>query len=240
MSAAHVLYVATSNAGKLRDFAAAAAAFSQVGLFEIATLPGLSAIAAPAEDADSFQGNAEIKAMYYSRHAPGALVFADDSGLEVDALGGAPGVYSARYAERAGALGLELGASCHEATGLHAAAPLDAATLDAANNRHLLAELAQALPDAGLPGHLDHRTARYRCVLALAQDGACLGTAEGSVAGRILLEARGEGGFGYDPLFYLPALGQTMAELDQATRLRLSHRGEALRAMLPRLAELLR
>ena len=223
-----MLYVASSNAGKLRDFATAAAAFSQAGSFEIALLPGLSQIDAPNEDADTFHGNAEAKAIYYSRYAPGALVLADDSGLEVDALAGAPGVYSARYAERASALGDSPDSSRHDVSGL-----------DAANNRHLLAQLTQALPETGLAEHLDHRRARYHCVLVMARDGICLCTTEGSVAGQILSEGRGEGGFGYDPLFLLPELGQTMAELDQATRLQLSHRGQALRAMLPRLADIL-
>ncbi len=92
------VYVATSNAGKLRDFALAA------GELRLLPLPGLETIAAPAEDAETFEGNARAKATYYSLHAPGAVVVADDSGLEVEALGGAPGVYSARYAERGGAL----------------------------------------------------------------------------------------------------------------------------------------
>ena len=214
------LYVATSNQGKLRDFAVAAESFfgGPDHGFALRTLPGLEAIPAPAEDADTLEGNARAKACSYSLHAPGSVVIADDSGLEVDALDGAPGVYSARYAESAGALTGEA---------------------NAANNRHLLAELARVLTPSGLLASLDHRSARYRCVLAAAQDGACLCTGEGSVEGRILLAARGEGGFGYDPLFYLPALEQTMAELDPVTRLGLSHRGEALRAMLTRLGAVL-
>lgn len=215
--AANILYVASGNAGKLRDFAVAADRFADGGSagWMLLPLPGLEAIAAPAEDASTFEGNAREKAIYYSRHAAGAVVIADDSGLEVDALGGAPGVYSARYAERAGALD---------------------GPLDAANNSHLLAELARAGPADHSP---THRRARYRCVLAAARDGVCLVTAEGSVEGLILPAPRGEGGFGYDPLFYLPALDRTMAELDAATRLGLSHRGAALRALLPELAALL-
>jgi len=215
--AANILYVASGNAGKLRDFAVAADRFADGGSagWMLLPLPGLEAIAAPAEDASTFEGNAREKAIYYSRHAAGAVVIADDSGLEVDALGGAPGVYSARYAERAGALD---------------------GPLDAANNRHLLAELARAGPADHSP---TQRRARYRCVLAAARDGVCLVTAEGSVEGLIRPAPRGEGGFGYDPLFYLPALDRTMAELDAATRLGLSHRGAALRALLPELAALL-
>ena len=133
---------------------------------------------------------------------PGAVVVADDSGLEVDALAGEPGVYSARYADLA-----------HVALG---------ATTDDRNNAHLLAQLGSATD----------RRARYRCVLAAARDGVVLHTAEGVVEGEILSVPRGTGGFGYDPLFYLPAHLQTMAELDPTTRLTLSHRGRALRALL--------
>ncbi len=197
------VYVATSNAGKLRDFALAA------GELRLLPLPGLETIAAPAEDAETFEGNARAKATYYSLHAPGAVVVADDSGLEVEALGGAPGVYSARYAERGGALVGEV---------------------DAANNAYLLAELARV-------GGTE-RVGRYRCVLAAARNGVCLATAEGQVEGSILSAPRGEGGFGYDPLFYLPPLGRTMAELDAGSRLAMSHRGIALRALLPELARL--
>ena len=215
------LYVASSNRGKLRDFEVALSEFARLdgAAFSILPLPGLGAIAAPEETADSFAGNAEAKAIYYSLHAPGRLVIADDSGLEVDALDGAPGVYSARYAEQAGVFKDER-----------------EMTRDAQNNAHLLAELARALEPADLLASLDHRGACYRCVLAAARDGACLVTAEGAVEGQILLSPRGQGGFGYDPYFYLPALEQTMAELSAAMRLRLSHRGAALRALLSKLA----
>ncbi len=234
-----VLYVATGNAGKLRDFqlaaegpAGAAAGFgiAAEGLaradaegLTLLPLPGLPSIAAPPEDAESFVGNAQAKATYYSRFAPGEVVIADDSGLEVDALDGAPGVYSARYAERAG--------TARDAAG---------GRLDDANNAHLLAELARVLTPAGLVDSLAHRSGRFRCALAAARDGACLCTAEGDVGGLILPTQRGEGGFGYDSLFYLPKLQKTMAELDRAMRLGLSHRGAALRALLPKLSALLK
>ena len=223
MTSRQTLYVASGNGGKLRDFAAAAETFALAGGagWEILPLPGLASIPAPDEDAETFAGNACAKAIYYSLHAAGEIVVADDSGLEVDALGGAPGVYSARYAARAGKLIAPEG------------------RLDEQNNQHLLAELARVLAPKDLLTPLDHRAARYRCVLAAARDGACLCTAEGSVAGRILHAPRGNGGFGYDPLFYLPTLRLTMAELDAVTRLTLSHRGEALRALLPRLASTL-
>ncbi len=193
------IYVATSNPGKLRDFALAAASDARVCL---APLPGLAAIPPPPEDEPTFEGNARAKAIYYSFHAPGELVLADDSGLEVDALHGAPGVRSARYAEDSGFQ--EGGAT------------------DARNNACLLHALT------GIAG----RRGRYRCVLAAARDGQVVHIAEGTVEGEILAAPRGTGGFGYDPLFYLPSLQQTMAELDAPTRLSLSHRGAALRTLL--------
>ncbi len=192
------LYVATSSLGKLRDFSVAAMQDSTG--WTIATLPGLAAIAAPPEDGATFAENAAAKAIYYAEYAPGELVLADDSGLSVDALDGAPGVYSARYAE-------QLGFSSFAGE-----------TKDARNNHCLLAELNRRdVPPA--------RHAQFRCALAVARDGVLLATAEGSVAGEIQEVARGTGGFGYDCLFLLPELGKTMAELDAETRLRLSHRG---------------
>jgi XTP/dITP diphosphohydrolase len=198
------LYVATSNPGKLRDFAVAAAEERDV---TILPLPNLETIAAPAEDEPSFEDNARVKAVYYSRFLrPGEIVVADDSGLEVDSLAGEPRVRSARYAADAGLVG--------DPT----------ASTDERNNAYLLDRLRD-VPD-GL------RSARYRCVLAAARDGECLLTAEGAVEGQILTAPRGNGGFGYDPLFSLPELGKTMAEIDLNTKHRLSHRGRALRALL--------
>ena len=197
-----ILYVATSNAGKLRDFAVAARDAGVV----IEPLPGLSEIPAPAEDEPTFDGNARVKAIYYSRFAPAEIVIADDSGLEVDALHGKPGVHSARYAADAGFV----------AEG--------AATLDQRNNLYLLSKMRNVPRGQG--------SARYRCVLAAARDGVCLYTGEGSVEGEILTQPRGEGGFGYDPIFYLPTLQKTMAEIDLATKHTLSHRGRALRNLL--------
>jgi XTP/dITP diphosphohydrolase len=195
------LYVATSNPGKLRDFAAAA----EDSDILIEPLPRLSGIPAPAEDEPTFKGNARAKAIYYSALAPGELVVADDSGLEVDALNGEPGVRSARYAEDAE----------FSAVGT---------TTDQRNNLYLLTKLEDV--PAG------ERKARYHCVLAAAKDGVSLLTGEGVVEGEILMEPRGEGGFGYDPLFYLPDLRKTMAEIDPATKHKISHRGEALRNLL--------
>ncbi len=199
---AATLYVATSNPGKLRDFAAAA----DLHGFTTAPMPCLDRIPPPLENELTFKGNACIKAVYYSRLAPGLDVVADDSGLEVDALNGDPGVRSARYAADHGFTG-----EGH----------------DEANNNLLLRKL-QSVPEAG-------RTARYRCVLAYARDGECLLTAEGAVEGVIAHRPHGDGGFGYDPLFYLPELGKTMAEIDLETKNSISHRGRALRALFEEL-----
>jgi XTP/dITP diphosphohydrolase len=192
---ARALYVASSNPGKLRDFGLAAARQN----LAILPLPGLDAIKAPAEDASTFEGNARDKAVYYSRFLPGEMVLADDSGIEVDHLQGAPGVRSARFAADAG--------------------------VDVDNNQYLLQQLAGA----------DDRRARYRCVLAVARDGTILETAEGAVEGLILSAPRGSGGFGYDPLFYLPALERTMAEISDEARWAQNHRGNAFRALLQRI-----
>ena len=202
---ARTLYVASTNPGKLRDFALAA---GRHGIL-ILPLPGLDTIEAPAEDGLTFEDTARDKSIYYSRFLPGELVLADDSGLEVDFLGGAPGVRSARYAADAGFRA--------------------ANTTDANNNLFLLQQLA------GLASA--ERGAHYRCALAVAQDGASVLTAEGAVGGQILTAPRGSGGFGYDPLFYLPGLERTMAEIDDQTRWTHSHRGEAFRSLLNLIAQ---
>jgi XTP/dITP diphosphohydrolase len=202
------LFVATTSQGKLRDFRTAASAWS----VSIEPLPDLDKISAPEEDGTTFLDNATIKAVYYSRFAPGELVVADDSGLEVDAIGGAPGVRSARFAAD---------------VGLTDSPDAAADNSDVWNNMVLLQRI-EAVP-AG------QRAARYHCVLVAAQDGQVLVSADGSVEGVILNAPRGTGGFGYDPLFYLPDLQKTMAEIDLETKLTLSHRGRALAALLPKL-----
>ncbi len=199
------LYAATTSAGKLRDFRAAAQAFS----IALDPLPGIEKIPAPEEDGDTFLANAATKAVYYSRFAPGQLVIADDSGLEVDALGGAPGVRSARYAADAGLVD----------------SPDANDNSDVWNNMLLLQKLA------GIPPAL--RTGRYHCTLVAARDGEVVQVADGTVEGTILEAPRGSRGFGYDPLFYLPQLDKSMAEIDLETKLSLSHRGRALAALLP-------
>jgi XTP/dITP diphosphohydrolase len=194
-----VLYAATSNAGKLAEFANAA----QPSGITVDALPGLKTLPEPVEDADTFIGNAEIKARDYSLAAPGQLVFADDSGIEVAALNHAPGVRSARFADD---LGFEPG------TG----------SKDERNNRAVL-QLMEGRED---------RRARFVCALALARDGEILLHSEGFVVGELLTATRGDDGFGYDPLFLLPSLGMTMAELTREQKWAVSHRGKAFRALL--------
>jgi XTP/dITP diphosphohydrolase len=204
-----ILYVATGNSGKLRDFAAAAEEFGDKVDFR--PLPALANIPPPREDANTFEGNARVKAAEYSLYAAGQIVLADDSGLEVDALQGAPGVRSARYAADAG---------------FAPNADNGEATSDERNNLLLLRNL-QNVPE-------EKRTARYRCVLAAARDGECVAVGYGAVEGMILNAPRGTGGFGYDPLFYLPGLDRTMAEIELQVKLQISHRGNALRDLLRR------
>jgi XTP/dITP diphosphohydrolase len=203
------LFVATTSQGKLRDFQTAAKAFG----VEIAPLPGMEGIEPPEENEPTFEGNARVKASYYSLFAPGELVLADDSGLEVEALSGAPGVRSARFAADAGLVD----------------SPDAGDNTDIWNNTLLIQSL-QGVPE-GLRG------AKYHCVLACARDGEVREVADGEVRGRILPGPRGRGGFGYDPLFYLPDLDRTMAEIDLETKLGLSHRGRALEALLRKISD---
>jgi XTP/dITP diphosphohydrolase len=198
--------IATSNPGKLRDFAGAA---KNHGI-EIASIPNFSSLAPVVEDGLTFEENARKKAEEYSSHAPGEIVVADDSGLEVDVLSGAPGVHSARYA----------------APDLHSKEPhqADANTDDEANNARVLRELKNV--------QREKRTGRFVCVLAAARDGKTLATFRGTAEGIILEAPRGANGFGYDPLFYFPQIGKTFAELTSEEKAKYSHRGEALRKFL--------
>ncbi len=198
------LHLATTNPGKLRDFAHALTPGHI-----LTPLPGLDAIPVPEETADTFEGNARLKALAYSRASPDLLILADDSGLEVDALHGAPGVRSARFAGD---------------RNFRTNRPLPP---DQRNNLCLLDALAST-PES-------QRGARYQCVLALARDGRILATAAGSVEGELLAVARGSAGFGYDPLFLLPGEGLTMAELGPTARSRHSHRARALAALLDKI-----
>lgn len=197
------LYIATTNPGKLREFREAAQHFP----LEVEPLPVLKSIPAPVEDGNTFEENARIKAEYYSRHFPGGLVLAEDSGLSAEELDGAPGIYSARYAAV-----LKSGKATHENSD------------DQENNAALIAQL-ERLPARKHAG-------KYVCVIALAWDGQTLATFTGEVAGELLTQPRGPGGFGYDPLFYFPELGKTFAELPLGEKRRHSHRGRAFRAFL--------
>jgi XTP/dITP diphosphohydrolase len=203
---AHRIFIATSNPGKLRDFAGAAAPFG----ITIASIPHFSSLPEVVEDGITFEENARKKAESYSLAVPGELVLADDSGLEIDALGEAPGVHSARYA----APDL-LGKEPHTA---------ERNTDDEANNARVLRELK------GLPA--EKRSARFICVLAVARDGQTLHIFRGTAEGAILDAPRGKNGFGYDPLFYFPQIGKTFAELSAIEKAQYSHRGAAFRAFL--------
>ena len=170
---------------------------------EIELLPGFRDIEPCVEDGLTFEENAALKARYYGRHTSG-MIFADDSGLEVDALDGAPGVYSARFSL------------------MHPPLPGPPLPVDEANNRLLLEKLRG----------VENRAARFVCAIAVAEGGELRGVWRGAVEGRIIDEVRGAGGFGYDPLFYCPQVGSTFGEAAQEQKFAVSHRGQALRAML--------
>ncbi|HTT24413.1 MAG TPA: RdgB/HAM1 family non-canonical purine NTP pyrophosphatase [Candidatus Sulfotelmatobacter sp.] len=193
--------IATSNPGKLRDFAGAAALHG----IEIAAIPNFSSLPLVVEDGQTFEENARKKAEEYSHYVPGEIVVADDSGLEIDALNGAPGVHSARYA----------------ADQPHLA---DANTDDEENNARVLRELQGV--------RSEERTGRFICVLAAARDGKTLQAFRGAAEGIILDAPRGANGFGYDPLFYFPDIHKTFAELSAGEKSKYSHRGAAFRLFL--------
>ena len=187
------LLVATNNPGKVREYEELL-----VGLPLQVTFPAQEGIAIDVDESGAtFEENARLKAVAYAR-ASGLLTLADDSGLEVDALGGAPGVWSARYAGP--------GAG------------------DADRYQKLLSALA-GVPDG-------QRTARFRCVVALAWPDGAVHTSEGRCEGQIGWAPRGEHGFGYDPVFIVEGFGgQTMAELLPEIKNRISHRARAVQAM---------
>jgi len=238
-----ILYAATSNPGKLAEFRSAALAEG----IAIDALPNLKHIPEPVEDATAFQGNADLKAIAYSLASPRLLVFADDSGLEVPALNNQPGVRSARFADdyatehpNTSVISTEAptqnsvistGAAPHNSvisTGAQRSGetPVFQGSKDDRNNA-LLLHLMQHQPD---------RTARFVCNLSLARDGQVLLRAEGHAEGQLLSAPRGEGGFGYDPLFLVPSLNLTFAEIPRQQKWTLSHRGNAFRALLAQLS----
>jgi XTP/dITP diphosphohydrolase len=195
------IFIATSNPGKIRDFAGAASVHG----IEVAPLPNFASLPPVIEDGATFEANARKKAEAYSQHAAGKLVIADDSGLEVDALGGAPGVHSARYA-------------AHQP---HAA---ETNTDDEANNAKLVREIRRVPPEK--------RTGRFVCWIAAAREGKTLEVFNGKAEGIIVERPKGSNGFGYDPLFYFPTIEKTFAELTPEEKAKYSHRGAAFRAFL--------
>jgi XTP/dITP diphosphohydrolase len=194
-----LIYVASSNKGKLADFSAAALEHG----VDVRPLPEIARIEPPEETGATFEENARLKAEYYSRHAGGEILLADDSGLTVNALGGEPGVRSARYAEDAGII---------------------TDNLDAANNQ-LLLERTASVPDS-------HRQCAFVCSIAAARNGKTLKTFNADARGLLLRAAHGRNGFGYDPLFYFPELRKSFAEISREEKLRVSHRGKAFRLFL--------
>jgi len=190
------LVLATRNAHKTREFQELLGDY-----YQIADLAALAALKLPAETGSTFQENAILKAVTISRVVD-YLVIADDSGLEVDALGDAPGIYSARYAgDRAS---------------------------DAANVDKLLREL----------GNVTNRSARFRCVIALARAGKVLGTLDGVVEGTITNQPRGNCGFGYDPVFQPTGFAETFAEMASRLKNEISHRSKAVAALREKLRQL--
>jgi XTP/dITP diphosphohydrolase len=194
------LVVATRNRHKTREIQLILG--PEFSVRDLGAHPEVSEIR---ESGTSFEDNAKLKALAASRQLP-ALVIADDSGLEVDALGGAPGIYSARYA----------GANA-----------TDTDKID-----KLLRELARARATD------DGRRARFRCVVALAGNGDLLGIFEGTVEGRITDTARGDSGFGYDPIFVPDGFEQTFGELPTEVKNTISHRAKAIRAVAEKLKRL--
>lgn len=192
------IYVATTNPGKLKDFAAAASLLK----IDVVPFPHEHSTPEVVEDGMTFEENAVKKAEAYSALLPNELIIADDSGLEVDALGGAPGVHSARFAQAD---------PSHKSS-------------DSDNNYKLLHELSKK------PG-CEHR-ARFVCVIAAARDGRLIKTFRGEARGEILPTPIGHGGFGYDPLFYVPQANKTFAEMDAEEKAKYSHRGAAFREFL--------
>ncbi|HDS83958.1 MAG TPA: RdgB/HAM1 family non-canonical purine NTP pyrophosphatase [Phycisphaerales bacterium] len=203
------ILVATTNPGKVKELAEMLAdAAKRIQWVSLGDFPEATEVV---EDGATFAQNARKKALGYAEQT-GLWTLADDSGLAIDALDGAPGVRSARFAA-------------------DEAASTDRKAIDRANYEKVL-RLMDAVPDA-------RRTARFVCHVALAQPGNILLEAAGCIDGVIGREPKGENGFGYDPVFYIPSLGKTAAELDSRTKNRISHRGRAIALLKPRLYDLL-
>ena len=198
------LFLASSNAGKLAEYRALATSSATSLVVDLELLSGFDALPAFEENAPTFAENAAGKALHYSRLSDG-LVFADDSGLVVPALDGAPGVHSARYAG-----------------------------LQATNSQRIEKLLGEMRVKTGA-----ERTAYFVCAIALAKEGRALAIITDRVDGEILEAPRGSGGFGYDPIFYFPALRKTFAEIPSEEKNQRSHRGKAFRKMLSGLSAML-
>ena len=200
------LFLASSNPGKLKEYRALVenAAPSSSTSAELELLPEIGSLPAFEENAPTFAENAAGKALHYSRWSEG-LVFADDSGLVVPTLGGAPGVLSARHA--------------------------GADATDSQRIEKLLNEMRNRADQ--------ERSAHFVCAIALARKGRALAVVTDRVDGEILESTTGGGGFGYDPVFYFPALKKTFAELSAAEKNRHSHRGKAFRKLLAALSSML-
>lgn len=194
------ILIATNNPGKLREIEALLDDPDLVLL----TPARLGIELTVEEDGQTYTENAERKALAFSRLS-GMVALADDSGLEVDALGGEPGIFSARYSKKPGA--------------------------SDADRRAYLLERLKPFPQPWL--------ARFRCVIAVASPSGVISFAEGICPGEIIPQERGQAGFGYDPIFYLPKMGRTMAELSLTEKNRLSHRARAVMAAKPLLYPLL-
>ena len=198
------LFLASSNAGKLAEYRELARASAPSVVIDLALLPDFDGLPAFEENAPTFAENATGKALHYSRHGDG-LVFADDSGLVVPALGGAPGVQSARYAGP-----------------------------QATNSQRIEKLLSEMRDKTG-----SERAAYFVCAIALAERGRAMAIVTDRVDGEILEAPRGSGGFGYDPVFYFPALEKTFAELPAEEKNQRSHRGKAFRRLLAALSSML-
>jgi XTP/dITP diphosphohydrolase len=198
------IFLASSNPGKLAEYRALAMASSSFLVVDLELAPGFDELPAFEENAPTFAENAAGKALHYSRLRDG-LVFADDSGLVVPALGGAPGVHSARYGG-----------------------------LQATNSQRIEKLLSEMRGKSGA-----ERAAYFVCAIALAKEGRALAIVTDRVDGEIPEAPRGSGGFGYDPVFYFPALGKTFAELPAEEKNHRSHRGKAFRKLLAALSSML-
>lgn len=199
------ILLATTNPGKLAELSAMLGV--DVAWKNLTDFPDVQTVE---EDGRTFAENARKKALGYAAQM-GLWTLADDSGLVIDALDGAPGVQSARFCGAADAR--------------------DRATIDRLNNARVL-ELLADVPD-------EQRTARFMCCLCLAEPGKVLAESQGTFEGQILRQARGENGFGYDPIFYVPDSGRTVAELSREQKNAISHRARAVAAMRPHLVRLL-